>query len=105
MRKSKLAIVSFILSMIQIVIPILIVIRDLIIEGSMHNLSKVEYLLFYLMSSAYFLAPIAIILGIVALVEIKKKSLEGKWLAIAGIAISATLAMIMMFIFIWTFPG
>jgi len=80
--ESKLAIWSFVLSLIGIV----------------------NYFSFYFMFSTPIFSVPSIILGIVGLRKIKKYNLEGKGIAVAGIIISS-LIMIFYAWFIYSFWG
>ena len=90
MKKSKLAIASFVLSFIPIVIPILIILGVLIFgrpDGAIISIGRLftagSYLLFMSFLGIFWFEIIPIILGIIALVKIKKNQLEGKGLAVA----------------------
>ena len=105
MKKSKLAIASFVLSFIPIVIPLLVILGVMIFgrpPGSTISIGRLftagSYLLFMSFLGTFWFEIIPIILGIIALVKIKKNQLEGKGLAVAGIVISA-LSIIIVLVF------
>ncbi len=107
MKKSKLAIVSFVLSLIPIVIPILLVLQTLIFSrppGATAKIGRVVALFgitfFYTTFVTFWLAILSIILGIAALIKIKKNNLEGRWFAIVGMILSViTVIMLVIFSF------
>ena len=107
MKKSRLAIASFVLSLIPIISFMLPILLTRIITTNNTQLSKIIDFTFYIILdfiSLTFLFLIAsIILGIVALIKIKRNKLKGRGFAIAGIIISVISAMMYIATFIYTF--
>ena len=96
MKKSKLAIASFILSLLPIIIPILILGAVVIDDAFNPSTGQVFSYVFFL---TFGFAILAVILGIIALVKIKKNNFGGKWFAITGIFISVILLTITNYLF------
>ncbi|MFH1170222.1 MAG: DUF4190 domain-containing protein [Candidatus Vogelbacteria bacterium] len=93
MKKSKLAVASFVLSLIPIIIPVLLSLIPLILAG---QLSSFFFFVYFSVTIfvTFWLAIPAIALGIIALIKIKRNNnIGGKWLAIAGIIISVALVI------------
>ena len=106
MPKSKLAIASFILSLMPTIIPILFILKALTIgrpEGATISIERLfsvgGMILVLAIAGLSFLYIISIILGVIALVKIRTNQLEGKWFAIAGIFISIGVLMFGLIIY------
>src|SRR3989344_8964781 len=121
MIKSKLAVWSFVLSLLPIVIPIIFLFWTLVnlqgnsitvenkgitVEGQTKEIGDVVsfsiidlgvsgilsvfayiFLGFAVFTSLF--SIVAIVLGIIGLIKIKKNNLEGKWLAVTGIIVGS----------------
>ena len=111
MEKSKSAIWSFILSLIPMIWPIWYILRrigkptTIIMSDGTQTTVQLYNTLPKIISAfagvvvltsviTFWIGIIAIILGIVALIKIKKYNLRGKWFAIAGIIIGSIPAII-----------
>ncbi len=88
MKKSKLAIASFVLSLLPIIIPIF-----MLIGVGIGSLRIFGYVFFYTFFVTFWFSILSIILGVIALIKIKRNNLGGKWLAIAGVVISVLLVI------------
>ncbi len=51
------------------------------------------YVFFYTFFVTFWFSILSIILGVIALIKIKRNNLGGKWLAIAGVVISVLLVI------------
>ena len=99
MKKSKLAITSFVLSLMPIVIPffgMFLAIISRLEEATSVNLGAFLYLPFIALFITWWFSVISIILGIIAILKIKKYHLGGKGLAIAGIILSAIVVVVVL---------
>ncbi len=139
MKKSKLAIASFILSFMPIIVPFLLLLDTVItfpgtpigtvepleiVDGEIVGGGEIKdtgetaslkgitisglfasfgYILFGLLPFTSLFLVISIILGTIALIKVKRNNVEGKWFAIAGIAMS--IILIIMFITFYIYSG
>ena len=108
MKKSKLAIVTFIFSIVPIVLPLLILLVGLILGIIWRNRGDFE-LLFYSSVAVLFVLHLfkflwlilaiiilAIVLGVIAVIRINRYNLGGKRLAIASIVINIIYLLIVI---------
>ena len=146
MKKSKLAIASFILAFMPIIIPLLFLLWMLITalvipvqtgETPIQTVEPLEivdekvvggegikdidkttvpiaditisrifggfaFIFFGSLIFTSLFSIVAIVLGIIALIKIKRSNREGRWLAIAGIAISIIFIIMLIVFYIYT---
>ncbi|MEK7552534.1 MAG: DUF4190 domain-containing protein [Patescibacteria group bacterium] len=101
MKKSKLAIASFVLSLLPIILPVLLLFWTLVNspETPIKAIGVLLILFFYTSFFTFWFSVLAIILGIIALVKIKRNNLGGKWLVITNMIISVAVVIIATMIF------
>lgn len=90
-KKSKLAIASFVLSLIPIIAYILFLLSAIITPADTKLFKIIELIQIILLGFiylSYYILIASIVLGIVALANIKRDKLTGRGFAIAGVAIS-----------------
>ena len=98
MRKSRLAIVSFILSLLLTFVPSYSILGRVIVYGTFNLPFGYGFINIELLTFGF--AILAIVLGIIALIKIKRNNLEGKWLAVTGIVVSVILIVVAMIVFV-----
>jgi|SRR3989344_4471299 len=106
--KSKLAITSFILSLIPIVFLLFFfIIRTLSLGESIYlGLLWIIDALFFFSVFWILISIFSFVLGIISLSKIKKENLDGKGFAVAGIFISSVILIIIIaFIIILVYRG
>ncbi len=105
-KKSKLAIASFVLSLVPLVLPTYYALKIIARPPGGGGLLIMPtgpvwaFIITFIGSTpvAFWFSLLSVVLGIIALVKIKKNQIGGRWLAILGIVISVIIAMIMIVI-------
>ncbi len=104
-KRSRLAVSSFIWSLLPIILPVTIVLIALIFTDFMNDIGTDHFVSFLGIVAYYSFVIIgiwssilSIILGVIALFRIKKNNLDGKYFAIGGIVISLIMLVIFYFI-------
>ena len=104
-KKSKLAIASFVLSLIPIIAYILFLLSAIITPADTKLFKIIELIQIILLGFiylSYYILIASIVLGIIALVKIRNNNLGGKWLAIIGIILSTIFVLTFIIFYIYT---
>jgi len=104
MTKSKLAIASFVLPFVHIMLPFLFILFMIIFRNptGSTNINTGGFILISTIAfvGTWWISGLALILGIVALVKIKRHNLEGKGFAITGIIMGSAFLLLPIIVII-----